>query len=46
MWKKRTPDYDVKRELEAEYVALLGPARFAELRTMVEVLIEHGHASD
>jgi DNA-binding MarR family transcriptional regulator len=45
-WQFLRDAYDVKRELEAEYAAMLGPARFAELRTMLEALIEHGRERD
>ncbi|HVX31075.1 MAG TPA: MarR family transcriptional regulator [Nitrolancea sp.] len=45
-WQFLRDAYDVKRELEAEYAALLGPARFAELRMMLETISEHQSHTD
>lgn len=41
-WQFLRDAYEVKRELEAEYAAMLGAARFAELRETLEALIAHG----
>ena len=36
--------YEVQRELEAEYAAILGPDRLSALRMSLSALLEHAHA--
>ena len=43
-WQFLRDAYEVKRELEAEYAAVLGQPNFDVLREALEALIEHGQS--